>query len=202
MNLPFTIDQFFAVFAEYNESFWPVALVLWLSSATLVAAAWWRPARWSGPLSALLAAQWLWSGLAYHALLFTRINPAAWAFAALFVIQSALLFWKARASGSYFSRPGRRNAIGLGLACYALAYPLLSSIVHDYPATPTFGVPCPTDILTIGLLTTLRDTGLRMVIIPALWGLIGGSAAILLTVLPDYVLLAAGVFAIVMTFRT
>jgi hypothetical protein len=33
-----------------------------------------------------VGALWLWSAAAYHALLFTRINPAAWVFAALGVV--------------------------------------------------------------------------------------------------------------------
>jgi hypothetical protein len=48
---------------------------------------------------------------------------------------------------------------------------------------PTYGVPCPTAILTIGLLmTTLDSVPLSLAIIPVLWGFIGGSAAVLLAV--------------------
>ena len=50
-----------------------------------------RPSdRW---ISGLLAAHWIWSALAYHAAFFTRINPAAWLFAVLFLIQAALFLW-------------------------------------------------------------------------------------------------------------
>jgi hypothetical protein len=188
---PFTADQFFAVFADYNRACWPVAVALWLTSAMLIVLTWRRPERSSGALSVLLAAHWLWSGVAYHALFFTRINPAAWAFAALFVVQGALFAWRGRRV-QYFSTPGARNTMGLALACYALAYPLLSVLFHGYPSTPTFGVPCPTAILTTGVLTTTRAT-LTLVVIPVLWGFIGGSAAILLDVPLDYALLASAV---------
>ena len=87
------------------------------------------------------------------------------------------------------------RVVGLGLACYALSYPILNiTLGHPYPATPTFGVPCPTAILTVGLL--LASPGrvpLTLAVIPALWGFIGGSAAIVLGVWPDYVLLAGGI---------
>ena len=33
-NLPFTPDQFFEVFAEYNRSLWFFALILWFHAAT------------------------------------------------------------------------------------------------------------------------------------------------------------------------
>jgi hypothetical protein len=194
--LPFSVDQFLSVFAAYNQSFWPVALVLWVASAALLIAAWRQPARWNRALSLLLAAQWLWSGVAYHALLFTRINPAAWMFAALFVAQG-WLFVRYRAL-RYFSTSGARNAIGLGLSVYALAYPILSMTIHAYPATPTYGVPCPTAIMTIGILITAGRVP-ALAVIPVLWGLIGGSAAILLTVPLDYALLASGVFMLIVT---
>jgi hypothetical protein len=40
VELPFTSDQFFGVFAEYNRSFWLVALTLWLVSVVALAGAW------------------------------------------------------------------------------------------------------------------------------------------------------------------
>jgi hypothetical protein len=192
MALPFTVEQFFGLFATYNQLFWIAAVVLWLASAALLAAAWRQPERWSRALSALLAVHWLWSGVAYHGLLFTRINPAAWIFAALFVMESGLLAWRGR-TVSVFARPGMRNAVGLGLACYALAYPVLSLLMHDYPAAPTFGVPCPTTILTIGVLMTASNAVSWLAVGPVLWGLVGGSAAVLLAVPSDYVLLGAGI---------
>jgi Family of unknown function (DUF6064) len=43
----------------------------------------------------LLATLWIWNAVAYHALLFTSINPAAWLFAGLFTVEGVLLFWAA-----------------------------------------------------------------------------------------------------------
>ncbi len=53
---------------------------------------------------------------------------------------------------------------------------------------------CPTVILTIGLLLTVRG-GIPpiLTIVPVLWGFIGGSAAVLLDVRADYVLVGAGI---------
>ena len=83
---------------------------------------------------------------------------------------------------------------GSGLAVYALAYPFLTvAFGHRYPAALTFGVPCPTVILTVGLLLTVRGgVPLILAIVPISWGFIGGSAAVLLNVPTDYVLLGAG----------
>lgn len=195
MNLPFTPDQFFGVFAEYNRTFWFVVPVLWLATTITLAATWRNPARQSRALTVVLSGLWLWNAVAYHALLFTRINPAAWGFGALFAVEALLIIWLgSQKPPQYFSRTGLMQGVGIALACYGLAYPLLSLwLGHAYPATPTFGVPCPTAILTIGVLLTARGGApWALAIIPALWGFIGGSAAVLLAVWTDYVLLGAG----------
>jgi hypothetical protein len=80
----------------------------------------------------------------------------------------------------------------MGLAAYALAYPALNVVAgHTYPASPTFGVPCPTGIFTTGLLlTAAKPLPIAALVVPVLWAIIGGSAALLLGVTTDYVLLA------------
>ena len=55
-------------------------------------------------------------------------------------------------------------------------------------------MPCPTDILTIGvLLTSQGRVPIVLAIVPVVWGFVGGSAAILLSVPTDYALLFSGV---------
>ena len=196
MDLPFTSDQFFGIFAEYNRSFWFVALALWVASAAALARAWRNPRQASGALTYLLAALWIWNAVAYHALLFTRINAAAWLFAGLFTLEGVLLFWAAtRRRLESPSLTGPISGLGIALACYALAYPFFSfGIGHEYPEIPTFGVPCPTAILTIGVLLAVRGgPPLSLAVIPAAWAFIGGSAALLFGVWTDYMLLVAGV---------
>jgi hypothetical protein len=196
VGLPFTNDQFFGIFAEYNRAFLVVAIAFWLASIWALAFVSRDPAPRSRILSLFLGALWLWNAFAYHALLFTRINAAAWLFAALFGIQALLFFWAAtRSAIEYFSSAGWKRVIGMGLTSYALAYPFVTMATgHTYPATPTFGVPCPTAILTIGLLVAARGRiRLTLAIIPLVWGFIGGSASLLLAVPTDYVLLGAGV---------
>jgi hypothetical protein len=200
MALPFTPDQFFSVLAEYNDAFWPVVVALWFATIAALTLVWRQPERWSPMLSAFLGALWLWNAAAYHAFLFTRINPAAWIFAALFAVEAVLLLRASRERRpAYFSASGARQAVGLALAAYSLAYPFLTmALGHDYPATPTFGLPCPTTILTIGMLLTVRGRApATLSVVPVLWGFIGGSAAVLLHVQTDCVLLAAGVLLVI-----
>jgi hypothetical protein len=195
MGLPFTSDQFFGLFADYNRAFWPVAVVLWIASGVALAGAWRDPPGQSRALTHVVGALRLWSAVAYHALLFTRINPVAWVFAALFAVEAALFSRAAtRRNVEYCSPSARLRRVGQALACYGLAHPFLNlALGHRYPAMPTFGVPCPTALLTIGVLLTARGgVPLTLAIIPAIWGFVGGSAAMLLTVRSDYVLLGAG----------
>jgi len=192
--VPFTPDQFFEVFAQYNRTFWLIALAWWLGSAGLMVAVWRKPVRISPALTIFLGALWAWNAVAYHGWLFTRINPAAWLFALLFAVQAVLLFLAARRPVAYFTATGARRILGFGLVSYALAYPFLTlALGRTYPATPTFGVPCPTDLLTIGALLTIRDRlPVSLAIVPVVWSLVGGSAAVLFNVPTDFVLLGAG----------
>jgi hypothetical protein len=77
-----------------------------------------------------------------------------------------------------------------------LVYPALSMVTgHHYPEMPTFGLPCPTTIFTVGVLALAKPPVPRVVlIVPILWSLIGVQAAFLLGVPQD---LALGVVAIV-----
>ena len=145
-------------------------------------------------VAVVLGLQWIWSGLAYHALLFTAINPAAWGFAALFLMQGALLVVRGTRV-HWLEGRGLRRTVGLALTFYGFVYPLLNiAFGHPYPATPTFGVPCPTAIVTIGLLLTVRGgPPVSLSLIPLVWSVIGGSAAMLLGVWTDYALIVAGI---------
>jgi hypothetical protein len=203
MRLPFTADQFFGVFARYNAAAWPVVAVLWLAAVFALVGVVVRPGSVATRrASIVLVTLWAWGGVVYHAAFFTAINPAAWLFAALFVVEALLIGWYGlRLDVLAFGRAsGARRVLGVGLATYALLYPGLTAIAgHVYPAAPTFGVPCPTGIYTIGLILTLPTVvPVAIVIVPAIWALIGGSAALVLGVSTDYVLLAC---ALVLPFE-
>ena len=105
MQLPFTKEQFFDLFAAYNVALWPALIALWIASVVVsVLLLWHRPPpdRW---ISALLGVHWAWSALAYHAAFFTRINPAAWLFAALFLGQAVLFVPRGHRAAALVVRP-------------------------------------------------------------------------------------------------
>lgn len=109
-------------------------------------------------------------------------------FSVLFIIQAASLaytgFLQHRIAFGF--HPAPTAWLGAFFVLYAtILYPLIGMVAgHSYPELPMFGVtPCPVTIFTFGmLLLTLRPPPVSLLAIPALWSLIGGSAAILLSV--------------------
>lgn len=195
MALPFTRDAFMEVFAAYNEALWPFAAALWLLTAVAFVLLLRAPHR-RRLLTAVLAVHWAWAAVAYHLAFFTRINPAAWAFGALFLVQAAL-FARHALSPAGLRFPLERASIPLpaaALVAYALAYPALVQIGGDaYPRIPTFGVPCPTTLLTIGFLLAADRPSFTLALVPILWSFIAGSAALQMGIRPDLALPVAGI---------
>jgi hypothetical protein len=76
-----------------------------------------------------------------------------------------------------------------------LLYPAIGALAgQNYPAVPVFGVaPCPLVIFTFGVLLLADPLSLRLLIVPLLWSLVGGSAAFLLQVPQDWALLLSGI---------
>lgn len=93
MRLPFSVEQFFAVFVQYNTTVWPAQVVLLALGVIAVAFALWPGAR-SGPIvSAILALLWAWLGVVYHWVFFTPVNPLASAFAILSLVGALAFAW-------------------------------------------------------------------------------------------------------------
>ncbi len=206
MQLPFTVDQFYGVFRDYNTTFWPAQLVLLVLAMVAVILVVF-PRRWTGiGVSAILTFFWAWMGIAYHLVFFTSINPLAYVFAIIFIIAAVIFFWLGivRKRLEFYLVFGANTFIGAILIVYALViYPAWSVTAgHPYPQLPTFGLPCPTTIFTIGLLCCLVRPYPRIVlVVPVLWALVGGQAAFLLGVPQDMGLLVAGVAGIVLMLR-
>ncbi len=201
MDLPFTRDQFFDVLAAYNTALWPLVLALWIVTVVLTVRLFRAPRTGGRLIVALLATQWAFASLGYHAAFFTSINPAAWMFAALFLVESVLLAWYGlvRNRLRWSAIRSRWQVVGWMLAVYAILYPLIARAEgHAYPRLPTFGVPCPTTILTIGLLIAADPPLPRaLAIVPIAWASLGGQAAFLLGVRTDLMLLASGIIMLV-----
>ena len=199
--LPFTPEQFLGVFVNYNNAIWPIQIAAYVLGALSIASLFRRTRAADRVIAGILAAMWLWTGVAYHALSFSVINKAAYIFAALFIVQGCYLVYAGvyRDQIRFGLRPILATGVGISLMAYtAIAYPLIGVATgHRYPEMPMFGVtPCPVTIFTFGmLLLTLRPVPSWLLVIPFVWSLIGGSAAVLLNVPQDWLLLVSGFIA-------
>jgi len=195
MALPFSHDAFLDVFGAYNTALWPAVAALWVVTAGM-AVRWMRRKRMDGRgVLALLAVHWAWSGIIYHWYFFRSINQAATLFGALFVLQAVLFGWLAGTSRTVFSLRGwrLRSILGATLVGYGLVYPLLGIVFGlQYPRVPLFAVPCPTTLVTAGLLLTAVDLPRWVNIVPVLWSVLGISAAFALGIWADLALVVAG----------
>ncbi len=104
----------------------------------------------------MLSFQWIWMGIVYHFLFFSTINKAAYGFGIVFIIQG-LIFLIGGFFRRQFSFEVKNDLCGITGAFFILfallIYPLISYYLgHIYPASPTFGLPCPTTIFTFGIL--------------------------------------------------
>ena len=95
-----------------------------------------------------------------------------------------------------------RTAAAAAMLAYALAiYPVLvAADGHAYMASPTFGTPCPVVIYTFGLLLLIRTVPAWLLVIPALWSIIGSTAMFAFGVLPDAGLFVSGLVSVVFMF--
>lgn len=74
---------------------------------------------------------------------------------------------------------------------------------HRYPAFPTFGLPCPTTLFTIGLLAFLVKPYPRSVfVVPIAWCFVGSQAAFAFDLEADLGLMVAGVLSLVLMVKS
>lgn len=195
--MPFTSEDFSRLFAAYNLDIWPIQILALAIGAVATLALCTRRASSVRVAFGLLAALWAWTGIVYHMAYFVTINPTAYVFGWGFVIEAGLLLAVAVRSGPSVLRSSFDAATVAGwiLLVYGLVvYPAATLLwTHPYPRTPMFGVtPCPTVIYTFGLLLLVKPSLPRwLFVVPALWAVIGGSAAVFLDVPEDWMLFAA-----------
>jgi hypothetical protein len=197
MKPPFTLEQFLEVFTHYNRAVFPMQVVFYLLSAIIIYLVIKPNPKSDKIISSVLAFFWLWMGVVYHIINFSKINPLAYVFGALFIVQGVLFigFGVLQDKFSFKFRVDKYVITGMMLILFALiVYPILGCFLgHVYPSSPTFGLPCPTTIFTFGLLLlNEKKCPLAMLIVPFLWSIIGFMAAFQFGIVEDTGLLVAG----------
>jgi hypothetical protein len=203
MTFPFTQEQFLTIFTQYNHAVFPLQIVFIILG---IVALWFVVKK--SPISdriilLILIFFWFWMGIVYHILFFSSINPLAFAFGVLFMIEAGLLIYLGviKKQVEFSLTMDRYTLIGLIFILYAMIiYPVIGTVAgHGYPRLPTFGLPCPTTIFTFGLfLMSDKKFPLPLLVIPLIWSMIGFFAALSLGITEDYMLLVAGVVGTVL----
>lgn len=207
MNTPFSAEQFFEVFNAYNSTVFPLqALFYALAFFTVYVSV--KKTQGSGKIiSLILSYFWFWMGAVYHIIFFSVINKAAYLFGAVFIMQSVLIFYFGvyKDKLSFQFAADIRGIGGLIFIVYSLLLYLFIGYItgHVYPLSPTFGLPCPTTIFTLGLLLWNRNAELWPLIgIPLVWSVIGSTAVLKFGIAEDMGLLAAGIISFIIMVLT
>ena len=94
MDLPFTQSEFFDVFTRYHLAVGIVpaiasglALIVLLDTVGNFGAT-------SRLANFIIGSLWIWMGGVYHFRFFSSINPAAWLFGSLFILQALFFLWE------------------------------------------------------------------------------------------------------------
>jgi hypothetical protein len=206
MKLPFTVEEFLEAFKNYNQSVYPMQIIFYLLGATVIFLSIRKVTNADRKINVVLSFFWLWMGIVYHLFYFAKINKAAYLFSGIFVLQGLLFFYYGVLNNklSYKFRFDKLGWFGALLITFALIiYPILGyAFGHSYPASPTFGLPCPTTIFTFGILTWFdKKIPLSILIVPFIWSIIGFFAALKLDVREDTGLLVAGILGIIIALR-
>lgn len=202
MKTPFTTEQFLSVFERYNASVFPIQilfLILGVLALYLVLTPGRNGERFT---SGLLGFLWLWMGGIYHMVFFTTINPAAFVFGSFFLLQGFLFLMISIKRDKYpfeYSGGFWHNVAVIVILFGLFIYPAISFLYHNSLLhIISFGLPCPTTIVTFGfLILGARRLPRYMLVIPVIWAVIGTGAALNFGIYQDFLLLPTGFLAII-----
>jgi Family of unknown function (DUF6064) len=188
--LLFSPRTYYRLFELYNAALWPAqlpALALGLGLAVLLARGGPARTRWIG---AVLAACWLWSGVAFLAWRYAKINWAADYFAWAFAAEAVLLLWAAVLGRQLTFEPPSDLAGRAGLAIVlgsVTVFPLLAPVLgRGWRSAEIFGLaPDPTAVATLGAVLLARGRRWPLMAIPALWSLVTGVTLLAMKA-PDF----------------
>lgn len=207
MKMPFTINQFFEVFEKYNTSIFPFQWIILVLGIVCFAALIKPGFIKDRAIITFLGFLWIWNGLVYHYIFFSPINKASYVFGTLFIVQGILFMIQASGKNkiAFDNSTDFQKIIGFTLIVFGLiVYPLISWVENGFNySVISLGLPCPTTIVTFGfLIHSTNKLPAYLLIIPALWSVVGLSAALNLGIIQDYmIIIAAGLTITYELFR-
>jgi hypothetical protein len=184
MNIPFTFEQLLDLFEMYNHAISPMQMIAYVLGGGALFFAIKKTKYSSKIVASVLAFFWLWCGVVFQMMYFTRIFKPALFFGILFIIQFLLFKWAGvlKTDLSFRFKPDAYSLTGIVFILYGMVgYLILGYFLgHVYPQAPPFGLAsCPVTAFTFGLLLwTDKKVPKYILIIPLLWsigGLLPGS---------------------------
>jgi hypothetical protein len=206
MKTPFTTDQFFSVFENYNHSVFPVQIIIFVLAVCALIAIGTKIKQKDKFVAGFLGFLWLWIGIVYHIAFFSGINNVALGFGVLFILQGLFLLWEGVLlyNLKFAYKMSVQAYFGYFFILYGLlVYPVVGYLFEqNLSKTISAGLPCPSVILTFGfLLLCDKKFSKYLLIIPSIWALIGISTVIKLGVYQDGMMLIAAIIADVLLLR-
>ena len=208
MEMPYTVEVFFAAMAEYNRAWFPLPifalLLAFAAFALAVRPLPGRPALSGRLVGAILAASWLWVGWAHQLQHMAGLNFMAPVYGWVWIIQGVLIALTCAAPGRVRFRfvGDLRGWTGLALALFGLlGYPLaVLALGHGWRGVPLVGMaPDPTAIFTAGVLAAARERPpLHLFVVPVGWAGVAAFSAYLLGFPLDYAVAVAVVIGTAM----
>lgn len=201
MSFPFTLTEFLEMIASYNTAIWPMQVLVYQVGIVAVVFAIRGTNISSRVVSFILAFYWIWIGILFNGIYFTKLSSNAVVFAVLFVIQGIILLAAGffRKKIAFAAKADAYGLVGGLLVLYGMVgYPVIEHLLgRGYPQSLAFGlVPCPTTIFTLGLLLWSKPRLPKYVlIIPFLYSLAGILVAAE-GIVEDYGLTAAGLVTV------
>lgn len=207
MKRPFTFDEFLEMIERFNTDWWPAHVIMYaLATAAIFYAI--RKTTYSGKIvAAILSLFWIWTGIIFNLLYFSKLYPMSNLFVVLYVLEGIILAWVGifRKNLSFSVRADLFGLTGGIMIIYALiGYPLVGyasgrGCMHLlYPGM----MPCPTAIFTLGIfLWTEKPLPKIVPVIPVIYAL-SGFVPVMLGVVEDVGLIVAGVVtALLLAYR-
>ncbi len=202
--LLFSPRTYHRLFELYNQAIWPAQLAAVAVGLAIVSLLAGRRRHRDRIVAGLLAACWLWAGLAFLYQRYAQINWVAPWFAAAFAVQALLL--AAVAVVARRASPdggGRRRIAALLVATTVVGYPLLAPLTgRSWTSAEVFGVaPDPTAIATVAALAATRDRARWLLLaIPVLWCVIAALTQWAMATPEAAVIAVATLLALVLAF--
>lgn len=200
----FTLEKFLITLENYNLDIWPLQIVSYILGIAVLVLAIKRTRFSNQAISLTLSIYWLWIGIVFCMLYWAKTINLALMFGIILIIQGLLFLYASIKKNISFSFTGNFiPVIGIVLIFYAMiGYQLIGLFIgHTYPNLFAFGlVPCPTMIFTLGLLLwTDKKIPIYILIIPALFSLVGIEAAVK-GIYEDIGLFVLGLLAVILIF--